>query len=350
MLTIGRHIGGNMTLNRCLSTIVLCAVALIASMGAGWSQAYPSRPIRIIVPITAGSITDVAARMIGQELSERLGVNVIIDNRPGAGSVVGSTECARSAPDGYTLCLLAADLSFGPFTIPNLTYNPDTDFRAVSNLYVVTQGLFAKNSLKANNMTELKAIAVAAPKSLSYAALGLPNDIFREWLNDKWKTDIVGVPYKGGSEVVSSLMAESTDIGMMGMGNATAQLADGKLKILSLASTRRSALLPNTATFAEDGLPDWPGTPIYWGILVPTKTPEAIVTRLNKEFVEIVRGPKFMDFAKKQYLEVEGSTPDEFEAYLKADRASAGALIKKYRPQLIPAGVTVPAAPGGASK
>ena len=340
-----------MRTSRWLCAIGLCVAVLVGLVAPASSQAYPSRSIRIVLPITPGSVTDVAARLIAQELSDRMGgVSVIIDNRPGAGSVVATQECVRAAPDGYTLCLLASDIAYGPFTIPNLPFNPVTDLRAVSNLYTVTEGLFARKSLAANTISELKAMAVAKPDGVTFAALGLLSDIFREWINDKWKVQMVGVPYKGGSEVVSALLSESVDIGRMGMGNAVSQLGEGKLKILAAASKQRSEMLPNTQTLTESELGDYPGVPIFWGVFVPAQTPDVIVNRINSELVQVVRGPKFVDFAKKQYLEIEATTPKAFEDYLAVQRAHSGALIQKYRPSIIPAGVTIPALPAGASK
>jgi tripartite-type tricarboxylate transporter receptor subunit TctC len=159
---------------------------------------------------------------------------------------------------------------------------------------------------------------------------GGTSDLFRLWLNDIWKTNMVGVPFKGGSEIIAALLAGTIDVSKIGMGNVAGQLEESKLKVLALRSSQRNPLLPNVPTFAEAGLGGFPGGPIFWGVVVPRATPDPIIERLNKELVQILRGPKFIDFARKQFLEVQASSPEQFAAFLKEDREHAGALIKTY--------------------
>ncbi len=322
-----------------MRVITAFGMAFLLAIGAGVSgpslaQNYPSRPIRLIVPIAAGSVTDVASRLMAQELSERLGgISVIVDNRPGANMVIGGTECAKSAGDGYTLCVVSPDtMSFNPFTVPNLSYDPDRDFRPVTNMYYVVEGLIGKQALPANTVDELKKLAIEKPAAINFGTLGegTTTDMYRVWLNEEWKTNIVGVPYKGGSEIVNALLTGTIDISKIGMGNFAGRLNDGSIKTLALRSSKRSELLPNVPTLAEAGLRGFPGGPIFWGVVVPKSTPDAIVERLHKELAQILNGPKFVDFAKKQFLEIDASSPAEFAAFLKEDRESARVLINKY--------------------
>jgi tripartite-type tricarboxylate transporter receptor subunit TctC len=314
-----------------LTAAALSIVAIVAASALAEAQNYPSRGIRLVVPISPGSVTDVAARLTAQELSERLGVNVVVENKPGTNMVVGAVECAKSAPDGYTLCIVSPDtVSYNPFMLPNLPYDPVKDFRPVTNMYNVIEGLLAKQGLPANSVAELRTLAAGAP-SLTMGSVGSGTaDVFRLWLNDVWKTNMVGVPFKGGSEIVAALLSGTIDASKTGMGNFAGQLDESKVKVLALRSSKRNALLPSVPTFAEAGLGSFPSGPVFWGVVVPRETPDPIVARVNAELLQILRGPKFSEFARKQFLDVEATSPQEFGAFLKEDRERAGELVKKY--------------------
>jgi tripartite-type tricarboxylate transporter receptor subunit TctC len=322
VVVVQRYLGGAAAL----------AALLLGTLPAA-AQTYPSRPIRMIVPIAPGSVTDVAARLMGQELTDRLGQPVIVENRPGANMVIGGAECAKAAPDGHTLCVVSPDtMSFNPFTVPNLPYDPDRDFRPVTNMYYVVEGLVAKQALPVKSVEELRALAAGRPDALNFGTLGArtTTDMYRLWLGDLWKTRFVGVPYKGGSEIIGALLTGTIDVAKIGVGNMAGQLDDGKLKVLALRSQGRNPRLPNVPTLAEAGLAGFPGGPIFWGLMVPAATPYDLVKRLNSEVVAVIRGPKFGDFAQKQFIEPDGSTPEAFAAFLKEDRANAGKLLKSY--------------------
>jgi tripartite-type tricarboxylate transporter receptor subunit TctC len=194
----------------------------------------------------------------------------------------------------------------------------------------VIEGLLGKQSLAANSVAELRTLAASSSSVTMGSVGGGTSDLFRLWLNDIWKTNIVGVPFKGGSEIIAALLAGTIDVSKIGMGNVAGQLEESKLKVLALRGSQRNPLLPNVPTFAEAGLGGFPGGPIFWGVVVPRATPDPIIERLNKQLVQILRGPKFTDFAGKQFLEVQASSPEQFAAFLKEDREHAGALIKTY--------------------
>ena len=175
-----------------------------------------------------------------------MGQPVIVENRPGANMVIGGAECAKAAPDGYTLCVVSPDtMSFNPFTVPNLPYDPDKDFRPVTNMYYVVEGLVAKQALAANSVDELRALAAARPGALNFGTLGArtTTDMYRLWLGEFWKTSFVGVPYKGGSEIIAALLAGTIDVSKIGVGNMAGQLDEKKLKVLALRSSGRNARL-----------------------------------------------------------------------------------------------------------
>jgi tripartite-type tricarboxylate transporter receptor subunit TctC len=311
--------------------VIACLLAALPA--AGRAQTYPDRPIKMIVPISVGSVTDVAARLTAQELQARLGQPVVVVNRPGAAMVLGGSDCAKSAPDGYTLCVVSPDtMSFNPLTVPNLPYDPDKDFVPVIDMYNVMEGLMVPAASGLDSLDALRAKAVAEPGKLNYGTLGerTTTDAFRQWLGEHWNTKFVAIPYKGGSEIISALLGNDIDVTKIGVGNMVGQLKEGKIKILALNASKRSPELPNVPTFKETGLDAFPGGPIFWGVVVPTGTPAPIVARLHDEMAAIFHSQKFIDFANNSYLDpVAGSTGD-FAVFLKKDRQDAAVVVDKY--------------------
>jgi tripartite-type tricarboxylate transporter receptor subunit TctC len=310
------------------------AVAACAALSASVkAQTYPDRPIKMIVPISIGSITDVASRLTAQELQQRLGQPVVVVNKPGAAMVLGGTECAKSPPDGYTLCLVSPDtMSFNPLTFANLPYDPDKDFVPVIDMYNVMEGVMAPTASGIDTLDALRAKAVAAPGKLNYGTLGerTTTDAFRQWLGEHWNTKFVAIPYKGGSEIISALLGNDIDVTKIGVGNMVSQLKEGKIKILALNAAKRSPDLPGVPTFKEAGLDAFPGGPIFWGVVVPTGTPAPIVARLHDELLAIFQSQKFLDFAKQNYLDPAAGSTGDFAVFLKKDRQDAKVVVDKY--------------------
>jgi tripartite-type tricarboxylate transporter receptor subunit TctC len=311
----------------------LVAVLACALASAAQAQNYPNHPIKMIVPISVGSVTDVAARLTAAELQARLGQPVVVVNKPGAAMVVGGTECAKSPPDGYTLCVVSPDtMSFNPLTVPNLPYDPDRDFVPVIDMYHVMEGVMVPEGSSAATLDALRAKAAAAPGKLNYGTLGerTTTDAFRQWLGEYWHTSFTAIPYKGGSEISNALLENTIDVAKIGVGNMVSQLKAGKIRILALNASQRSSELPNVPTFKETGLAGFPGGPIFWGIVVPTGTPAPIVARLHDEVAAIIHDQKFRDFAAQNYLEPVGGSTGDFAAFLKKDRADAKVVVDKY--------------------
>lgn len=316
-----------------MKKLMFALTALLAVSTAARAQTYPNRPIKIIVPLSAGSVTDVATRLTAQELQTRLGQPIVVVNRPGAAMVLGGTDCAKSAPNGYTLCLVSPDtMSFNPLTVPDLPYDPAKDFAPVIDMYNVAEGLMVPGDSSVSSVEALRAKAVAEPGKLNYGTLGerTTTDAFRQWLGEHWNTKFVAIPYKGGSEITNALLGDTIDVAKIGVGNMVSQIEAGKVKVLALTAAHRSPRLPNVPTFAEAGFGAYPAGPIYWGVVVPTGTPAPIVTRLHDELLAIFQSQKFLDFANQNFLEpVAGSTAD-FAAFLAKDRKDAAVLVDKY--------------------
>jgi len=314
---------------------VACLIAALGGLCASPLQAqnYPTQPIKLIVPISVGSVTDVAARLMAQELEQRLGQSVVVINKPGGAMVIGGSECAKSPPDGYTVCLVNNDtMSFNPLTVPNLPYDPQKNFLPVINMYYVVEGFGIRPDLPLNSVSDLRAKAVAEPDKLNFGVLGQRtiSDAFRQWLGEQWQTSFVAIPYKGGSEIVNALLSGAIDLTKIGLGNMVGQVKEGKIRVLAITSMDRWSQLPDVPTIGESGLGGFPGSPIYWGVMVPTGTPATIVRRLHDELLGVLRGPKFAAFAKENFLDLAAGSTEEFGAFLVKDLHNASTVVERY--------------------
>ncbi len=318
-----------------LGLLMLCAVT-----GAK-AQTYPDRPIRLIVSIAAGSVTDVIMRKASADLQQKLGQPVIIENRGGAAGILGAQTCAQATPDGYSLCVIYhSTMSYNPLLFDKLPYAPE-DLMPVTRLFFLTEGLFVSSQAGINSVAELKAHAQAKPDALNYATLGDGSfpDLFMRWLNNQWSTRIVGVPYKGGGPAAQALAANEVQVTRFGVGNFMGLIEAGKVKALAVAAEKRSPLLPNVPTLKEAGLGAYPGQG-WWGLAAPKGTPQAIVDKVNKAFVDVFKDPAFNEFLDKQSVVSATTTPAGFAEFLVEDRKAAEVLIKlanskreEYKPQ-----------------
>jgi len=309
-----------------------CGVVIGACLltGTAAAQTYPARPVRVIVPLSAGAVTDVTLRAIGKEMAARSGQPWIIDNRPGAAMAIGAELCAKAPPDGYTLCAVSSDtMSFNPALRTTLPYDPDRDFRPITSLFNVIEGVVGSGAVAAGSIAELKTLA--ASKSLNVGTLGPGStpDVFRRWLGDQWKTKFVDVPYKGGGDVATALLSGEIDFARIGVGNLAGLVNQGKVKLLAVSSAARSPLMPDAPTLAETGLGAYP-VHVWWGLVAPAATPDAVIAKVNADVNAVIREPATAEFLTKQFLEPTAGTPQEFAAFLKADRAKIAEMIKTY--------------------
>ncbi len=313
--------------------ITLLAANLYAAPGTALAQErFPVKPVRMIVSVAAGSPTDVVLRMAGQELLPRLGQPLIMDNRPGGAVTVGAEVCARAAPDGYTYCAVTnATMSINPHIYSKLGYDPERDFKAVTPLWYLIQGLIASGTLPAKNGRELREIASARPDALNFGTLGIGTggDVYRQWLNEQWKTNIAGIPYKGANLIMNALISGEIQLSRIALGSIGGQLKADRIKLLAIFSSKRSRLFPEVPTVAEVGL-DGFTEKVWWGLLAPAGSPDPMVRRINAEFSRLLRDPKFVEYLDSQLLEPAVMTPEEFAAFLKEDRENAGAMVKRF--------------------
>ena len=312
--------------NRCVGALALAAVLA----GPAAAQTYPQKPIRMIVSIAAGSLTDVIMRAAANELSPRLGQPVIIENRGGAAGIPGAQACAQSPGDGYTLCVVFHNqLSFNPVMFSNLPYDADKDLNLVTRLFFLIESLAVHPSVGVNTVPELKALAQAKKGALNWGTLGAGSapELFLKWINNQWDTQIVGIPYRGGGPMAQAVAANEVQVAGVGLGNFLGLAEAGKVKVIAVSAPKRSPLVPDIMTFAEAGLVGYPQKG-WWGLATPKGTPQPILDRLNAEFVKLFSEPKFVAFLEKQAVVPAPTTAREFAEFVKQDRVHAANLLK----------------------
>ena len=317
------------------AALLAASIAATAIVSPAWGQqSYPTKPIRVVLPIPPGAGVDIILRKAGEALLPRLGQGFVVENKASANMVTGADACSKAMPDGYTICGLSAlSLSYNPHTISKLPYDADKDFTPVVNMFYLLEGILAKAALPANSVKELQTFAQKNPGKLNYGTLGpgSTTDISRLWLEEKWNTRIAGIPYKGGPAIVQALAAGEVDFARIGAYNALGLIKSGKVKILAVGGSKRPKVMPKVPTLQEVGLEGIPPDRAWWGVFVPAGTSEAVVKRLNSEFVRLFRQRDFADWLESQLVEIAVGTPDEFAAFIRKDREYARRLVVKYK-------------------
>ena len=328
-------------MNRLNITSVLVAFSALTLAGLQPAQAqsassaqvaaYPNKAIRLVVPYPPGGGIDLMSRVIGLQLSQRWGQPVIIDNKPGAGTIVAAESVARSAPDGYTLMVTTdATITINPHLYARLPYDPVKDFVPVTQLVFLNQLLLANPGVPAGDLKELIAYAKSNPAKLNYASYGSgsqPN-LAMEMFKSQAGIDIVHVPYKGIPQAVPAAIANEVQLTFSGAASSIAYLKSGRLKALAVGGKTRLALLPAVPTFAEQGFPDIPSN-AWFGLFAPAGTPRDVVMKLHTEVTKILNDPEFQqrEIVAKGY-ELVASKPEEFVAFLTADSVRNARAVK----------------------
>lgn len=308
------------------------AVAVLADGAAAQpypAPTYPTRPIHILVPYLAGGVVDALVRGVGQHVTDTVGQPVIVDNKPGANTIISLDACAKAAPDGYTLCASSADgMSFNPYLYPHLPYDADTDFAPITQLVWVPGLIVANAKVPYDSVKDMVAFARARPGKVNFASFGMGSTphFYVEWFRKHAGADMVHVAYKGMAQIIPALMAGEADVTFTAMGIVLPQIAAGQLKPLAVTAPQRAAALPNTSTLAEQGLD--PHLQNWFGMFAPARTPGAVVDRLNAAFVAALHDPKFeQQFLKVQAYDAVGNAPAAFAAFLKTDRPNAKQIV-----------------------
>jgi tripartite-type tricarboxylate transporter receptor subunit TctC len=309
-------------------------ILTLALTGTCLAQGYPTKAIKLIVPFGPGGPTDVAARMASQLIQGSLGQSVIIENRPGAGGAIGTRLVAAADADGYTMLLgTVATLGALPASLKNPGFDPVRSFEPVAKLTESTAVLVVPPSLPVNSVTELVAYAKANPGKMNYASAGTGNQthLNAEVFKSKAGIDIVHVPYKSGSEMVTSLLGEQTQLAFIDISILLPLLRDGKLKALAVTASRRSAALPDVPTMIESGVDNFLAT--FWtGILVPAGTPPGIVAILSATINQGLLTPAVRETLAQVGAATQPISPDEFRAFIASEH-------EKWRKVVVMAGV-----------
>jgi tripartite-type tricarboxylate transporter receptor subunit TctC len=311
--------------------IWLTGAALAFFAGATCAADYPVKPVRFIVALAPGGGTDFVARVLAGRLSETWGQQVVVDNRPGAGSIIGAELVAKAVPDGYTLLLGTNSLLTQPSLFKNLPYDVTKDFAPVTLALRAPLLLTAHPSLGVANLKELIALARAKPGELSYAspALATTGHLGGELFKLVAKVDIVHVPFKGAGIAIASLLAGEVKLMYSSPPAVVMHVKAGRLKALGVTGSKRAAQAPEIPTFEESGVN---GVEAYdsYGVLAPARTPRAIVARLNAKVNEALNTPEIANrFAVTQFAEVVGSTPEEFQRFMLAEVARWAKVIRE---------------------
>jgi tripartite-type tricarboxylate transporter receptor subunit TctC len=315
-----------MRLEKHLGVAVLAALAFTTAFAA---DPYPTRPIRMIVGFAPGGGTDLTARPVAQKMSEVLGQQVIVENRPGAAGNIATEQVVRAAPDGYTLLMgTIAALAINPSLYGNLKFDPETDLAPVIQVVDATNVLALHPSVQVGSVKEL--IALAKQKSLSAGSsgIGATGHLAIELFNLMAGTKLVHVPYKGGGPAMADLVGGQIHLIFATTASAIPQIKAGRVKGIAVTTAKRSALMPELPTISEAALPGFDANNWY-GIVVPAGTPRAIIDQLNAEVTKILNMPDVKTTLFNQGLDPAPGTPEQFGAYIRAERIKWAKVIKE---------------------
>jgi tripartite-type tricarboxylate transporter receptor subunit TctC len=306
------------------------ALALVAIFAAGPAQAFPERTVTLVVPFAAGGTIDVVARVMADRLKAKWNVPVIVENKPGAGNVVGATAVARAAPDGHTLLFANTSVSVNPSLFKSLPFDTERDLSAVIYLFPSPNVLLAQPRLGASNVKELIGLAKSRTQPLTYASVGKGSfhHLAMELFKSEAGIDLVHVPYRGVAPAMLGFIRGEVDLYCSDLPGAIGRIQSGELKPLAITSKRRARLLPDVPSMAEAGLPNYDASG-YVGIVTTGGTPPDVLQKLNQAIGEVVNEPEFRDrFAATGYEVATGSV-EEFARFLKADIAMYARLTKE---------------------
>jgi tripartite-type tricarboxylate transporter receptor subunit TctC len=303
-------------------------IAAVSCPTLALAQDYPSRPIHVLTTSSAGGISDIFMRVLGEELHKSFGQPLIIENRPGGSGNIGARACQDAQPDGYTICIINADpMIYNQFLFKNMSFDPEK-LTPIINLFHLIQVLVINSDLGAKSVDELVAVSKQKPGTLSYLTASIPCVVYMDNLRQEKGADWVRVPFKGGGEATNAILGGSTPIGLIGLGNVISQISAQKMTALALVNNIRTPLLPNVPTLADLGYRGAPSQ-TWYGLFAPPGTSRLIVEKIATEVARIVRDPDFRD----KYIISRGqvpaiNTPDEFADEIRVDRAAAKEIVK----------------------
>lgn len=305
-----------------------CAV-FSGALPAAAADNYPSRPIRVIVPQSAGGSTDVAARALTDRLADTLKQNIVVDNRPGAGSLNGTDMVAKAVPDGYTLLAIAASLTITPAMHSKLPFDPVTDFAPITQIADLPHIVVVHPSVSAKNVSELVALLKAKPGQITcgFSGIGTSTHLAIELFQHMSQTRMLLVPYKGGTPAMTALLGSEVQVNFAASSTAIPHIRAARLRALAVTGGKRSTAVPELPTVAEAGVKGYQHAS-WVGMLAPAKTPQTVINRLHAESVKIVSRNDVKALFLKNGMEIEGNTPQEFAATIREEVGKWKKLVK----------------------
>ncbi|MFM9966930.1 MAG: Bug family tripartite tricarboxylate transporter substrate binding protein [Burkholderiales bacterium] len=315
--------GGLIAISRIAA--LLCTALAVPT---AFAQSYPVKPVRLISG--SGAAVEGLIRQVTQEMYAGFGQPIVIENRPGGAGIVGGDACAKSAPDGYTLCMVDRTFMVLPLLTSKLPFDVAKDFEPVTNVVYAVLALVVNPSLKVNNLNELIAFTRAKPDAVNFASLGPATmaNMLMEWLKKQNGVNMTHVPYKNPGALMTAMLGGETQLTYFALGNFPQHHQAGKLKVIAISGSSRSPLLPEVHTLREQGLTSIDAR-VWFGWLAPAKTPKEIRERIYREVNRVTSNTAFREkYFSAQGMEPIGNSPDEFAQFIKADTAASAELIR----------------------
>ncbi len=316
-------------MKKLFAALFCCVAALLVTMSAASAQAYPGKPVRLILPFPPGGGTDILGRILAQKLGEELGQQVLAENRPGAGGNVGAEYTVRQAPDGYTIVLCSPSISISPSLYKKLSYDPLKDLAPITLVASIPNLLVVHPSVPAKTLKEFVALARKNPGKLNFGSggAGTTNDLGARYFIAENKLDIAMIPHKGANQAQTALISGEVDVLVIGTAAAAPFVKSGKLRALAALGDKRDSEVPDVPTVAEAGMP-WFKVDTWYGVLAPTGTPAPIIGRLNAAFVKILNDPATRKLLASRGTEPMTSTPEEFARFIKSEADRWGKVVR----------------------
>ena len=314
---------GIVCIGAALAAFLICGTSALAQ------QSFPTKPVHLLIPYPPGGAVDILGRTLGDELSKKWGQPVIIENRPGAGGTIASQVVAKSAPDGYTLVIVASGHAINPYLYSNLPYDTFKDFRPISLLGSSPNILLVAANSPYKTLADLLAAARAKPGSFSYgmAGIGTSTHLAGELLKYMTKVDIAAVSYKGGAPVINDLLGGHIPLSFNNIPESLGQIKGGNLRPLGVTSATRSPVLPDVPTIAEAGVPGY-DTVVWWGLLGPGGLSADLVAKISKDCAEALHAPAVKQRLDNLGATVAGTSPADFARLIRADYEKWGPIVK----------------------
>ena len=312
---------------------ILATVAIAAATVCGSAHAqatnYPTKPVTIVVPFSPGGATDIMSRTLAERLKNRLGHPVIVENKPGAGTMIASEYVAKAAPDGHTVLLAASSLGIAPSLYAKVNYDPVKDFTPISLVASVVHVLSVHPSVPAKNVAELVTWVKANPTKANYGSVGAGTSthLESELFNTMAGVKIEHVPYKGSAPALLDLVSGNINVMFDAYASSKPFINDNRIRLLAVTTAQRSKLLPNVPTVAESGLPGYEAMP-WLGFVAPAGTPAPIVNKFHAELMEVLKEPAVQEKFQSLGLEIIGNNPAEFADFIKKDIVKWGKVVK----------------------